>query len=123
MRKERVVILTGPLQGQAVDIKRKLSIGRNPDNDLQLEDLQISRQHAVIEQNVDQEIKDDAMMLLAQCAEDQGNLDEARNALRNLLRRFPRSSLATDARRYLADLTRRALRGGVTEGLPPPPAT
>lgn len=51
IRKERVVILTGPLQGSVVDIKQKLSIGRNPDNDLQLEDLQISRQHAVIEQN------------------------------------------------------------------------
>ncbi|MBX3177398.1 MAG: FHA domain-containing protein [Candidatus Hydrogenedentes bacterium] len=50
MRKERVVILTGPLQGSSVEIKGKLSIGRNPDNDLQLEDLQISRQHAVIEQ-------------------------------------------------------------------------
>jgi HD-GYP domain-containing protein (c-di-GMP phosphodiesterase class II) len=51
MRKERVVILTGPLQGRSIEITRKLSIGRNPDNDLQLEDLQISRQHAVIEQN------------------------------------------------------------------------
>ena len=50
MRKERVVILTGPLQGTAIDISAKLTIGRNPDNDLQLEDLQISRQHAVIEQ-------------------------------------------------------------------------
>lgn len=51
MRKERVVILTGPMQGRAIEITRKLSIGRLPENDLQLEDLQISRQHAVIEQN------------------------------------------------------------------------
>ncbi len=50
MKKERVVILTGPLEGKAFEIINKLSIGRNPDNDLQLEDLQISRQHAVIEQ-------------------------------------------------------------------------
>jgi len=50
MRNERLVILTGPLQGKSIDIKSRLSIGRNPDNDLQLEDLQISRQHAVIEQ-------------------------------------------------------------------------
>ncbi|MCF6287465.1 MAG: FHA domain-containing protein, partial [Candidatus Hydrogenedentes bacterium] len=57
MRKERVVVLTGPLQGKSFDINTKLSIGRNPDNDLQLEDLQISRQHAVIEQ------KDGATML------------------------------------------------------------
>ena len=50
MRKERVVIVSGPLQGKVIDIKTSLSIGRNPGNDLQLEDLQISRQHAVIEQ-------------------------------------------------------------------------
>ena len=57
MREERVVVLTGPLQGKSFDIRSRLSIGRNPDNDIQLEDLQISRQHAVIEQ------KDGATML------------------------------------------------------------
>lgn len=50
MKKERVVILTGPLQGNTIEINNRLTIGRSPDNALQLEDLQISRQHAVIEQ-------------------------------------------------------------------------
>ena len=50
MRKERLIVLGGPLKGKSFDIDKSLSIGRNPENDLQLEDLQISRQHAVIEQ-------------------------------------------------------------------------
>ncbi len=64
---------------------------------------------SVVDQNVDRELQDDALFLLAQCNEDLGNIDDARNAIRNLLRRFPRSSLVTDARHYLADINRRAL--------------
>ncbi len=50
MRNEKLVVLTGALEGKVIPIKNSISIGRNPDNDLQLDDLQISRQHAIIEQ-------------------------------------------------------------------------
>lgn len=58
----------------------------------------------VIDQNVDKELQDDATWLLSQCAEDLGNIDDARNALRTLLRRWPRSALVPDARKRLSDL-------------------
>jgi len=58
----------------------------------------------VIDQNIDKELQDDATWLLSECAEDLGNIDDARNALRTLLRRWPRSALVPDARKRLADL-------------------
>jgi TolA-binding protein len=65
----------------------------------------------VIEQQVDRELQDDATWLLATCAEELDDLDTAREALNTLLRRWPRSALARDARPKLRDLTRRAIRG------------
>jgi TolA-binding protein len=59
----------------------------------------------VIDQNVDKELQDDAAWLLSQCSEDLGNLDDARNALRMLLRRWPHSALIPDARKHLGELT------------------
>jgi HD-GYP domain-containing protein (c-di-GMP phosphodiesterase class II) len=50
MATERLVILSGPLQGQVVQIDGALTIGRAPDNKLHLDDLQVSRKHAIIEQ-------------------------------------------------------------------------
>lgn len=50
MATERLVVLSGPLQGQTVPIEGVLSIGRAPDNALHLDDLQVSRKHALIEQ-------------------------------------------------------------------------
>jgi len=67
---------------------------------------------AVVDQNIDRELQDDATWLLSQCAEELGRIDEARNALRTLNRRWPRSSLAPDARRHLGELNLRVLRGG-----------
>jgi TolA-binding protein len=58
----------------------------------------------VIEQNIDKELQDDATWLLSECADDLGNIDDARNALRALLRRWPRSALIPDARKRLSDL-------------------
>ena len=58
----------------------------------------------VIDQNIDKEVQDDAAWLLSQCAEDLGNIDNARNALRLLLRRWPGSSLLPDARKRLNEL-------------------
>lgn len=48
MSVDKVVILTGPLQGQTVQFGETLTIGRSPENELQLNDLQISRKHAVL---------------------------------------------------------------------------
>jgi TolA-binding protein len=59
----------------------------------------------VIDQNIDKELQDDAAWLLSQCAEDLGNIDDARNALRLLLRRWPRSALVPDAMKRLNALT------------------
>ncbi|MDQ1257419.1 MAG: hypothetical protein QG656_2023 [Candidatus Hydrogenedentes bacterium] len=50
MADEHVVITSGTLQGKRIPIEGKLTIGRNPDSGLQLDDLQVSRRHAVIEQ-------------------------------------------------------------------------
>ena len=66
----------------------------------------------VVEQELDRELQDDATLLVSQCAEALGELDEARAALRNLLRRWPRSSLVPDARKHLGELNLQALRGG-----------
>lgn len=65
---------------------------------------------AVMEQNIDKELQDDAAWLASQCAEDLGNLDEARKALQTLLRRWPRSSYANDAVRHLNELNQRAAK-------------
>lgn len=50
MSEEYLVVLSGALQGQRVSIKGQLAIGRNPDCGLQVDDLQVSRRHAIIEQ-------------------------------------------------------------------------
>jgi TolA-binding protein len=66
----------------------------------------------VIDQNIDKELQDDATLLLSECAEDLGNIDDARNALKMLLRRWPRSALVPDARKRLADLNQRVWKKG-----------
>jgi TolA-binding protein len=63
--------------------------------------------NAVYEQTIDKELQDDAAFLLSQCAEDLGNMDDARNHLRNLLRRWPRSTLVPDASKRMNDLNQR----------------
>ena len=65
----------------------------------------------VVEQNVDRELQDDALWLLALCAEELDDIDTARQSLRTIMRRWPRSSLAREARPKLRDLRLRALRG------------
>ncbi len=49
MPKERLVVLNGPLQGMSMEITGALTLGRSHENSLQVNDLQVSRQHAVIE--------------------------------------------------------------------------
>ena len=50
MRDERMVVVSGPLQGKIFVLKGSLTLGRNPDSGIHLDDLQVSRKHAVIEQ-------------------------------------------------------------------------
>ena len=67
---------------------------------------------SVVEQDTDPDLQDDAMWLYAQCAEELDQIDEARDALRTIGRRWPRSEFAADARRKLGELNLRVLRGG-----------
>lgn len=50
MRRERIVILSGPLQGKGFPVAGTLTIGRGPENGLSLDDLQVSRKHAIVQQ-------------------------------------------------------------------------
>jgi TolA-binding protein len=63
---------------------------------------------AVVDQNIDKELQDDAAWLLSQCAEDLGEIDDARNELRALIRKWPRSSLVPDAFKKMSELNLRA---------------
>src|SRR5262249_31859836 len=65
----------------------------------------------VAEQNLNKDLQDDAVWLVSQCAAELGDIDEARDAVRTLLRKWPRSSLAPEARLKLRDLVRRAAHG------------
>lgn len=67
----------------------------------------------VVEQTIDRELQDDALLLYARCSEDLNDIDEARNALRTYLRRWPRAAEARSVRQHLAELTRRAIRGEI----------
>ncbi len=49
MGDERMVVLTGDLADHDFALESPITIGRNPDNTIQLEDLQVSRKHALIE--------------------------------------------------------------------------
>lgn len=51
MAKERLVVLTGPLKDRVFDIVGAVSVGRSPDNVMHLDDLQVSRKHAIIERD------------------------------------------------------------------------
>jgi HD-GYP domain-containing protein (c-di-GMP phosphodiesterase class II) len=51
MSVERVVVMAGPLQGKSFAVTGTLTIGRGPENALSLDDLQISRKHAIIQQS------------------------------------------------------------------------
>ncbi|MCX5759569.1 MAG: FHA domain-containing protein, partial [Candidatus Hydrogenedentes bacterium] len=50
MANERIVFLSGPNQGNAFEIADTVVIGRNPTSSIYLEDPQVSRKHATIEQ-------------------------------------------------------------------------
>lgn len=49
MSEEKIHVKNGPLAGQSFPITGFVSIGRSPDNTIQINDLQISRRHAIIQ--------------------------------------------------------------------------
>lgn len=49
MNVERLVAVSGSLQGEEFPIDKQLEIGRNPENDIVLADRLVSRKHAVVE--------------------------------------------------------------------------
>lgn len=48
MTESRLLVLNGTLQGQTIIVRSPMTIGRNPDNDIFLDDPQVSRRHAQI---------------------------------------------------------------------------
>ncbi|MBI3117094.1 MAG: FHA domain-containing protein, partial [Candidatus Hydrogenedentes bacterium] len=50
MRNERLVVLSGALKDKTFVLKGSLTVGRNPESGIHLDDLQVSRKHATIEQ-------------------------------------------------------------------------
>ncbi|MDQ1256901.1 MAG: hypothetical protein QG656_1501, partial [Candidatus Hydrogenedentes bacterium] len=50
MPDRHLVILSGPMQGNRIPVPDRLTIGRNPNSGLKLDDLKVSRLHAVIEE-------------------------------------------------------------------------
>ena len=61
----------------------------------------------VIDQDIDRDLQVDGAWLLSLCAEDLGDIDEARKALRMILRRWPKSAIVPDARKRVAELNMR----------------
>lgn len=67
----------------------------------------------VVDQTIDRELQPDAILLYSQASEDLEDIDEARDALRTFLRRWPRGAESVVVRRHLADLNRRVMRGEI----------
>ena len=65
----------------------------------------------VTEQTVDRDLQDDAMWLASEYAVVLGDLDQARDTLRTIVRRWPKSSYAPMARRQIQTLNMRIRRG------------
>lgn len=75
---------------------------------------------AVMEQNIDREIQDDATWLFALCSEELSMFDDAKNALKHLIRKWPSSDLTSHAKSKLSELIKQhgVLRADHT-GAPP----
>jgi tetratricopeptide (TPR) repeat protein len=67
----------------------------------------------VVDQNIDPELHDDALLLFAAASEDIQEIDDAREALRQYLRRFARGAERQTVRRHLSELNRMVMRGEV----------
>jgi TolA-binding protein len=65
----------------------------------------------VADQTADGALQPDGWWLVALCARDVGDLDTARDALKLLIKKWPRSALSRDARPLLREVTREAYLG------------
>jgi len=65
----------------------------------------------VAEQTADGALQPDGWWLVALCARDLGDLDTAKDALKTLINKWPRSALARDARPLFRDVTREIWSG------------
>ena len=65
----------------------------------------------VADQKTETALQADGWWLVALCARDIGDLDTAREALKLLIKKWPRSALSRDARPLLRELTREAYLG------------
>jgi TolA-binding protein len=74
----------------------------------------------VAEQTTDSALQPDGWWLVARCARDIGDLDTSREALKLLIKRWPRSALSRDARPMLREVTRESYQGKKTLVAPPP---
>jgi tetratricopeptide (TPR) repeat protein len=61
----------------------------------------------VLEQEIDKDLQVEGAWLVSKCAEDVGDIDQARKMLRLLLRRWARSARVPDARKRLGELNMR----------------
>ena len=75
----------------------------------------------VADQTTDGALQPDGWWLVALCARDVGDLDTSRDALKLLIKKWPRSALSRDARPLLREVTREAYLGK-TAGTAAPPA-
>jgi predicted RNA polymerase sigma factor len=74
----------------------------------------------VAEQTIDSALQPDGWWLVALCARDVGDLDTSREALKTLIKKWPRSALSRDARPMLREVTRESYQG--KNALVAPPA-
>jgi TolA-binding protein len=73
----------------------------------------------VADQTVDAALQPDGWWLVALCARDLGDLDTAKDALKTLINKWPRSAVARDARPLFRDVTREIWSGKQAEAAAP----
>jgi TolA-binding protein len=73
----------------------------------------------VADQTTDSALQPDGWWLVALCARDVNDLDTARDALKILIKKWPRSALSRDARPLLREVTREAYLGKKAVTAPP----
>lgn len=77
----------------------------------------------VADQTIDSALQADGWWLVALCARDIGDLDTARDALKLLIKKWPRSSLSREAKPLLRTVTREAYLGKNAPVEAPPSST
>jgi TolA-binding protein len=97
-----------PNGSQIPAVKRSLALSLRSDK-RSAEALVVAQQ--VAEQTIDSALQPDGWWLVALCARDVGDLDTSREALKLLIKKWPRSALSRDARPMLRDVTRESYQG------------